>query len=413
MKLLYIILLSITVVIVGWVVWIIGEPKGYQLTDDVQKSALDAMLGVDTEHGNAVTTFCHGKEFVDSLMDDISKAKNHIHMEFFKFEGDDECRRIGNALAAKTGAGVESRILYDDLVCNRSWRRLYAELENNGVQVAAFGKVHWPLFTQKDYYRNHRKIVVVDGRTAYIGGMNIAQRYIYGLPWGRWRDTMVRIEGPAALAAQRVFAGDWCYGTGQLLTRNDYFPAPVQAGTTPVRIVPSGPLGEGPAILRQTMAILDNSKKYVWFESPYFIPTKDLLQSLKQASQRGVDIRILLPPRGDRGESTQLASKSFFAEVMKSGINIGVYQPGYMHSKIIVADDSVGIVGSCNLDPRSHLLCEEVAAVIEDSSYAMQLKEIFLADEAESKYIDIDEWRQRPIKERIGESLNRVISSQL
>ena len=395
-----------------WLLWLTGKPLVTPPLSAEEAQRLEAIVPDGIAEGNSITTYSGLESMYDILLSDIGSARRHIHMQFFKFEDDATSWKIGDVLMAKAAEGVEARLLYDDFMC-RSWRSYYRQLAAHGVETAGFGPVRWPIPRKKDYYRNHRKLVIVDGRVAYLGGLNIADRYLHGLPWGCWRDTMIRIEGPAALAVQQVFATDWRYSGGRLLADRAYFPDVAPAGSLPVRLLVSGPIGEGPTIMHYTARLLDGAERYAWFESPYFIPPDEVRQALLRAARRGVDVRVLLPPRGDRGETTQWASKSYFAEALAAGVKIGLYQPGYLHSKIIVSDDRTAVVGSCNIDPRSYLLCQEVAAVVDSADYAAELRSLFLADEAQSRRIDLAEWKHRPCREKANERLSRLLSSYL
>lgn len=412
MKSVLIIVTYLLLFLIGGIIWLTGRIRISPLLSPDEEQQLDACLPTLVEEGNHITTYTSLEAMFDTLLDDIGSARHHAHLQFFKFEDDATAHRIGDALAARAAAGVEARLLYDDFACI-PWRPYYRQLEQRGVQTAGFGRIHWPHVQKADYYRNHRKLVVIDGRVAYLGGVNIADRYLHGLPWGCWRDTVVRIEGPAALAVQRVFVADWHYASGELLASPAYFPRVAPAGTTTVRLLTSGPIGPGPEILHYTVDLLDSAERYVWFESPYFIPPDELRLALGRAARRGVDVRVLLPPRGDNGETTQWASRSYFAEAMKAGVHLSIYQPGFLHSKIIVSDDRIGVVGSCNIDPRSYLLCQEVAAVVDDAAFATSLRDIYLADEAQALPVDPDTWSQRPCSYRIKESVSRLLASQL
>lgn len=224
---------------------------------------------------------------------------------------------------------------------------------------------------------------------------------------------MIRIEGPAVSAVQQDFIVDWYYSTGQLLYSSSYFPKFAVANPIPIRIITSGPIGDGEAIMRFCIQLLDRAKHYVYFQSPYFIPPTPLREALFHAARRGIDVRIMLPPRGDRGQIVQWASKSFFTKALESGVKIALYQPGYMHAKTIVCDDEISVVGSCNIDPRSYLLCEEISAVIESHDYACQMKTLFVADEALSHYISLDQWHNRPFCHKLKEQIARPWASQL
>ena len=373
---------------------------------------MDAKVSLGRSEGNSLITYTDGATLRDAVMADINAASTSIHLQFFKVEEDDSGRKLASLMADKVAVGVETRLLYDDFVCHR-WRGFYRCMRQQGIQAVGFNPLHWPVPIKRDYYRNHRKTVIIDGRVAYLGGFNMADRYVYGLKWGCWRDTMIRIEGPAVAQVQRLFLTDWCFATGSLPSLDSLFPPLPQSGSSSVSIVGSGPLEYGPKLLDLTCSILDHARDYVWFESPYFLPPQPLLKAFLRAADRGVDVRMLQPPRGDNGETTQLASKSFYAEAMAHGVRIGTYSPGFLHSKIIVSDNQLGVVGSCNIDSRSHLLCEEVAALVEDPVYAAELKRIFLADESQSSYIDPSEWRNRPLRQKLAEQAARTISNLL
>lgn len=412
MRILHFVLLGVLFALVGWFLWIISKPGRYRLTGSMQEEQLDAMLSADSVGGNHITIFTDGVPLRDAVVADMKNVSSSIHLQFFKVEDDVSGRHLASLMAEKVAAGAETRVLYDDFMCYR-WRSFYRRMRATGVQTAGFNPVHWPIPTKRDYYRNHRKCIVLDGKVAYLGGYNLADRYVHGLEWGRWRDTMIRIEGPAVAQVQRMFLADWCFATGCLPSLPRLFPRLLPVGQMPIRVVASGPIGNGPTLLDAYCRLLDDAQQYVWFESPYFIPPSSLLDSIIKAAERGVDVRVLQPPRGDNGETTQWASKRYYAEAMRSGVKIGVYAPGFLHSKIIVSDDRVGVVGSCNIDYRSLLLCEEVAAVVADTEFACQLRDVFLADESESHYIDPAEWNQRPMGHRLAEMSAGIIAKLL
>ena len=412
MRLTTTLLLSVLLIVVLFLLWIMGTPSPTPIADAESREYIDRLLPCSTDGGNRVDSYTSLGAVYDTLAADIEGARCSVDAEFFKFEPDAIGQHLGALLSAKAQQGVSARLLYDDFVC-RKWRWYYRHLQRQGVQTAGFGPVRLPLPRKRDYYRNHRKAIVVDNRVAYIGGINIAERYLHGVDWGTWRDTIVRIEGPAAVSVANLFAADWHYATGLLPDEHRTPPPAAPCGQLPVRIVASGPIGDGPTILNHTIALLDAARHYVWFQSPYFIPPRELEEALLRAARRGVDIRVLLPRRGDRGETTLWASRSHFARALDAGVRIALYQPGYLHSKIIVSDDRVGVVGSCNIDPRSYLLCQEVAAVVDSPEYAKALKAIFADDESQSLYIDPAAWHRRPLASKIKETLVRPLSSQL
>jgi cardiolipin synthase len=399
-------------VLTAWLVWIIGKPRNIKLIDQEYESRLERVMPDNVVDGNRVTTYTSFEPMFNQMLKDIDGAKHHVHVQFFKLEADATGQRLGDALVSKSGQGVETRLIYDDF-CSRSWKWFYNHLGEQGVQTAPFGKINYPFIKPRDYYRNHRKVVVVDGRVAYVGGMNIADRYGQGLSWGCWRDTMIRIEGPAAAALQHSFLADWCYSTGQLIDSKAFFPVVPHVGDYPVQIITSGPIGPGPDIMHYTVDLLNRSTKYVYFESPYFLPPAEVMEAMCNAASRGVDVRLLQPLRGDRGEVTQYASKYNYAHAMSAGVKIGTYQAGFLHSKTIVSDDREAVVTSCNIDPRSYLLCQEVAAIVQHPDYAKEMKAIFLADERQSLYIDPQLWSRRPLANKFKESMSHIIAPLL
>lgn len=405
-------LTSIIAALALWIAWLTGKPIAKPLIDSKSEQTLTSLLPPDNEKGNDTITYTAFSPMVDDMLRDISTARHHIHIQFFKFETDYIAQRIGNALAQKAAQGVEVRLMYDDIV-NLSNKWYYRHLASCGVECCPFGRVHLPFIRKTDNYRNHRKVVVIDGHTGYLGGMNIAERYLDGLDWGAWRDTHMRIHGPATAQLQLAFLTDWCHASGQLLDRPCYFPTLPPAGDRTVQILTSGPLGNGPAIMHRTVQLIDQSQRYIYLESPYFIPTPQIMQALCQAAQRGVDVRLLMPARSDRGVFILPASMSFVGKALESGMKIGLYSNGFLHAKTIVADDTIATVGSTNIDPRSYLLDLEIGAYIPNRDFALEIKNQFLADEAQSVYIDPAAFRRRPLHRKAVERIARIISPQL
>ncbi|MBQ5975922.1 MAG: cardiolipin synthase [Bacteroidales bacterium] len=408
----YIALSSLALAVGLWLAWLLSRPCTKPLIDPQSQKALDDKLPPRCTEGNSTTVYTTFNPMLDALMDDIDSAQDHIHLLFFKFEADHIGQHIGNALATKVAQGVEVRLMYDDIV-NHKQRWYYHTLADRGVQVQPFAPVHIPFLRKQDNYRNHRKVVVIDGHTGYLGGMNIAERYKKGLDWGPWRDTQMRIEGPAVAQLQHAFLADWCHATRHLPALDRYFPAPQPCGTQHIEIVTSGPLGPGPVIMHRTAQLLDQSRDYVYLESPYFIPTPEVMQALCSAARRGVDVRLLIPSRSDRGVFLLPASKSYVEQALDAGVRIGFFSGGFLHSKTIVTDDKVANISSANIDPRSYLLDLEIGAYVHDSEFALQLKGIFLADEAEAHYVDPERFKQRPLHEKLFERSARILSPQL
>lgn len=410
-----IIVICAVVALAFYVAWLAGKPVNTALVPDDCAKALREHFPADTREGNSLTTYTDFDNLVSAIEADVAGAQSYVHLLFFKYEDDPVGRRLGDLLARKAAEGVEVRLMYDDAV-GKSRYSLYRDLRAAGLEVRGFGKMVIPFLRKKDNYRNHRKIVVVDGRIAYVGGMNIAERYGLGLSWGRWRDTQLRIEGPAAAACELAFATDWVREDPSAtadLSDARYYPEVPAAGASKVDILCSGPIGDGPVIMERICRMLDESREYVWMESPYLIPTPQVRDSIIRAARRGVDVRIIIPPRGDRGILTPLATRAHVGEMLREGVRIWSYDPGYMHSKTIVCDGRYATVGSTNIDSRSYLLNLEVNAFIDDPAYEASLKEVFLADAAQSSEIDPAAWGHRPLLEKAAESFAKLFSYQL
>ena len=403
---------SLAVAIGLWLAWLLSKPSVQPMLDSRSEQTLSRMRPPDDVQGNKTATYTTFSPMLDDLLVDIHSAQHHIHLQFFKFETDYICQRIGNALADKAAQGVEVRLMYDGLI-NHSRNWYYRDLSRRGVQCQSFAPAYPPFLRKKDNYRNHRKVVVIDGRIGYLGGMNIAERYLQGLGWGSWRDTQMRIQGPAVAQLQYSFLADWCYASGQLLANPCYFPQIPHAGTCPVEVLTSGPIGNGPRIMERTVQLLEQSRHYAYLESPYFIPTPEVMQALCLAAQRGVDVRLLLPARSDRGVFVLPASMSYVGQALRAGVRIGQYQSGFLHAKTIVVDDTVATVGSTNIDPRSYFLDHEIGAVVTERDFALEIKRQFFADEAESTYINPSDWSHRPLHRKAIERIGRLLSPQL
>lgn len=362
--------------------------------------------------GNTVRPYLSFYPMLDDLISDLEKAENHIHFEFFKFEDDPSGRRVAEVLMRKAREGVAVRVQYDDLA-NLHRKKFYRELKEAGVQVKSFLALTLPFVSENINFRNHRKIVVIDGKLGYLGGMNIAERYGAGLPWGPWRDTHLRVEGPAVAELQTAFLCDWRFSTGELLAEARYYPPCDPAGNTLMQIISSGPMDEWHVAMQGLVRLISNARHYVYIQSPYFIPTESVMLAMKNAALAGVDIRVMIPWRGDRGSLVSLASKSYVLEALTAGVGMYFYKKGFLHSKTVVSDDAFTTIGSTNVDVRSYLLDFEINAYLYDRDLALQMKAAFLRDEEDAERADLQKWAKRPVFQRIKESMARLLSPLL
>ncbi|MBR2239631.1 MAG: cardiolipin synthase [Prevotella sp.] len=389
--------------------------------------------------GNKVDILTSGYEFFPSLLRDISQAKSHIHIDVYIFEDDALGRLIADALMAKARQGVEVRVVYDDVGCWRVSNSFFEKMRREGIEVEPFMPVRFPSFARRANYRNHRKVFVIDGRVGYIGGMNIAVRYVKGgkgvEELSSWRDTMLRVEGRGVYSLQRTFLIDWYFVDRTLLSDRKFYPItnnqypitnnqyPTNEGAQPtvigycstviVQTVTSGPTSPYPEIMQGFVRIIMAARRYVYLETPYFLPTSSVLYAMKSAAQSGVDVRLLVPARGDT-RFIDWASRSYLREAVEAGVKVGLYNAGFLHSKLMVCDDTIATCGSTNIDFRSFENNFESNMFIYDDEFAVRMKDVFLTDEAHSQPLDGMEHRMNPrFMARLCESVARLFSPLL
>ncbi len=362
--------------------------------------------------GNRTTLYFDGYTMVQALMRDIAHARHHIHLEFYIFEDDAIGHLVRDLLVDKVKEGVEVRLLYDDVGSWNVPNSFYDQMRSEGIEVRGFLKVRFPLFTSKVNYRNHRKVTVIDGRVGFIGGMNIAERYLKGLDSGPWRDTHLRIEGPAVYNLQSNFLMDWFFMENSLLTASKYYPPVTSCGTALIQTVTSEPIGEWRAIMQGLVLAITSAKRYFYIQTPYFIPNEPILSALQTAALAGVDVRLMIPSRSD-SQLTQLGSMSYLEDVLKAGVKVLFYEKGFLHSKMMVSDDMLSTVGSTNMDFRSFEHNFEINAFVYDEQTAWYIKERFLLDQRECRTIRLKEWKSRPLSEKFKESVVRLLSPLL
>lgn len=364
---------------------------------------------------NEVSIFTDGYGFVSTLLYNIGQAQDHIHLDTYIIEDDPLGNLVADALIDKARQGVEVRLLYDDVGCWRVKDRFFNRMKAAGIQVYAFMPVRFPAFTGKVNYRNHRKLCVIDGKVGFIGGMNIALRYVKGTARQTWRDTHLCIRGGAVYAIQRAFLVDWYFVSRTLVTDRRYYP-PVDKtidNNCLAQIVTSSPVSPWPDIMQGYVRVLLQAHRYVYMESPYFLPTEPVLFAMRTAALAGVDVRLIVPRHGD-AKLVEWASRSYLMEVIEAGVKVYLYEPGFNHSKILVSDDNLSSCGSTNIDFRSFENNFEANAFFFNEGMALRLKKVFLTDQAQSTLVDdVSYFIKRPFLQRLLESLVRLLSPLL
>ena len=364
---------------------------------------------------NRVDIFTDGYEFICSLLYNIGKAQHHIHLDTYIFEDDALGYLVADALIDKAEQGVEIRVIYDDGGCWKVKDAFFERMRDTGIDVHAFMPVRFPAFTSKVNYRNHRKLCVIDGKVGFIGGMNIAKRYVKGTGKQPWRDTHLRIQGGGVYALQRAFLIDWYFVDRTLITNRVYYP-PVDIhinNSCLVQVVTSSPIAPWPDIMQGYVRILLQAQKYVYMETPYFLPTEPVLFAMRTAALAGVDIRLMIPRKAD-AKLVEWASRSYVMEAIEAGVKVYLYMGGFNHSKLLVSDDNLCTVGSTNIDFRSFENNFEANAFFYDEEMAQRIKAIYLKDESQSILVDdVSYFVKRPFMKRLFESIVRLLSPLL
>ncbi|MCA0756152.1 cardiolipin synthase [Paenibacillus sp. N4] len=361
---------------------------------------------------NAVQIFTEGNEKFDSLLADIARATHHIHLVYYIVRDDELGRRLVKALAAKAAEGVEVKFLYDHIGSSSLPRRYFEELRAAGGKEAAFFPSRIPYLNLKINYRNHRKLVIIDGQIGYIGGFNIGDEYL-GLNehFGEWRDTHLKVRGNAVLQMQAQFLMDWnLAASGQIVLNEYYFPVlGDDIGSIGMQLVASGPDTEYQQIKDAYIKMIYAAKETICLQTPYFVPDESLMTALKIASLSGVDVRIMLPSKPDHF-FVYWATHSYLGELLSGGVTIYLYKKGFLHAKALVIDGKIASVGTANLDIRSFKLNFEMNAFIYDTQTAQKLQRIFEKDSEYSMQLTASMYAGRPLSNRIKESISRLLS---
>jgi cardiolipin synthase len=368
---------------------------------------------------NAVKLLINGEQKFPEVLNALKEAKHHIHIEYYIFHNDRIGMQILELLVQKAKEGVTVRLIFDDFGSHGMRKKTVKWLRENGVHAFPFYIVKFWILANRINYRNHRKIIVIDGNVAFTGGINVSDEYVNG-PDSKnelyWRDTHARIEGPGVHYLQYLFLCDWNFCADYKLTGNaDFFPRrhniAMDEGKV-VQIASSGPDSDSPTILFSILTAIHRAEKEILITTPYFIPGESLLSALLIAAKSGITVKLLVPGVSD-SKFVDLAAASYFSDLMKSGVEIYQYQKGFIHAKTMVIDDSIAIVGSANMDVRSFDLNFEVNAIIYDEEINQQLREVFNDDLRDAKRIDAEEWDCRSKLRCLVEKSARLFSPLL
>lgn len=389
------------------------EMKDYEDLMLYNLHAADAILTND----NQVRFFVDGKEKFKALADDLEKAERSIHIQYYIIRDDELLRGILEILKRKAKQGVEVRILYDGMGGGRFIKKkVWKQIRTMGIQTAEFFPAIFGSLQMRINYRNHRKIVVIDGKTGYVGGFNMAREYL-GLDkkFGYWRDTHMRIEGSAVDSLQVRFILDWNFAArSKALTFEPYL-APAQGvpkGNCPVQIVTSGPDSLEQGIRNTYLRLIHKARHSIYIQTPYFIPDESIMAALSIAVRSGVEVNIMIPCKPDH-PFVYWATYSYVGELVLLGANCYTYMDGFLHAKGIVADEKVLCYGTANMDIRSFSLNFEVNAILYDEGKAREMTEYFREDLKHAKKITRDMYLGRNLLVRFKEQVSRLLSPLL
>ena len=358
---------------------------------------------------NKIDILSDGKTTFDAMFNAIQNAKNHIHIEFFIFGNDKISNQLRELLIEKASAGVRVRMIYDYWGSFFLSRWYLQSLREAGVYLRPFLPLRLRLGRSKINYRNHRKILIVDGEVGFTGGLNVADRYIFGNALGMWRDTFVRFEGSVVHGLQQLFLMDWYFVERKLITDPKYYPIPQKFDSNLAQIVISGPDTQWESIMQGISSAIMSATRYVYIHTPYFIPNDVVENCIQMSAMSGVDVRIMIPARSD-SRLSDACTFSYMGRLLEAGVKVYRYTEGFLHSKAIVIDDFISIVGSANLDERSFNQNFEANAFIYEEKTANRLKELFFRDMQNCEELTLEAWTNRRRRQKLKESFARLFS---
>jgi cardiolipin synthase len=366
---------------------------------------------------NKVEVLHNGEQKFASVLKALREAKHHIHIEYYIYEDDEIGNKIKDLLIEKALAGVEVRLIYDDFGSRSIRKKVVPELKKAGVMAYPFYKILFIALANRLNYRNHRKIIVIDGCIGYTGGINVSDRYINSgtrPDQVYWRDTHVKITGAGVYYLQYLFTTDWNFcADEELVPRRDFFCEPEgNTGNSVLQITASGPDSDNPTILFSLIQAIGMAEREILITTPYFIPGESLLDALVVAALSGVKVILLVPDKSD-SRMVAAAARSYYGELMAAGVEVYTYQKGFIHAKTMVCDRNLSVIGTANMDNRSFELNFEVNTVIYDIRVAEEMTSTFYDDLKDALRINSEKWEKRPLYKQLPEKLGRLLSPLL
>ncbi|MHA7056929.1 cardiolipin synthase [Aquimarina sp. M1] len=363
---------------------------------------------------NQISVLQNGKKTFDTIFEELQKAENFIHLQYYIFEEGELMDRIYSLLKEKLEKNVEVRILYDAIGSYSLRKEVIKKFKNIGAKVYPIMSLSYGSFMFTLNYRNHRKIMIIDGKVGFTGGVNISDKYIKSNDeLGIWDDTHLYIKGPAVGNLHRVFIKDYYFASDQeLLLEERYLPEIEEKGDVTVQIITGGPDSDHPSIMQQYITMINLADEYIYISNPYFIPNSAMLEALRIAALSGVKVKILVPKKSDSWLA-KYSMLSFFEELLFLGIEIYQQKDDFLHSKVIVMDGEIASIGSGNFDHRSFEHNFETNALIYDKTVAESICKDFMADCEKSLLLTYDTYKNRPLQRKLSEGIARFFSPLL
>lgn len=378
---------------------------------------IEAYTGTRVAGGNTVDLLLNGDQIFPAILDAIRSARNTITYAQYFYEHGAMPQQIAEALADRCRAGIRAHVLLDGFGTLLMPAEYRETMTNAGCEVTTFRPLSplvllSPFGFGKDNNRSHRRILVVDGRVGFTGGVGVSPKWLgNGRRKGYWRQTDVRVEGPAVASLQGAFVGNWLEATGNVLGGEAYFPHPAPRGLVTAQVVHSSPAEGSFSMYTMFLLAMSSARQSIYITNPYFLPDARMTRALTEASKRGVRVVLLLPGAIDNN-IVRHASRAGFGELFEAGIEIHEYQAGLLHAKTMVIDGAWATIGSTNLDTRSFALNEEINLVVYSKDVAVQLERVFADDLAYSRKIDPQTWRERGVVDRVLEALSLPVRHQ-
>jgi cardiolipin synthase A/B len=362
----------------------------------------------------ATKVLTNGEETFHHIFEQLNKARHHIHIEYYIVRDDVIGQEIKEILMDKAAQGVKVRFLYDAVGSWKLSKKYINDLKNAGIETVCFGPVKLPFLNNKFNFRNHRKIIVIDGMIGFVGGLNIGDEYLgRNDTYGFWRDTHLMLRGEAVRSLQLIFLQDWYYMTNHSFLTAEYLSPQIdEKNHGGVQLIAGGPDNEWSVIKNIFFSMITSAKESVWIASPYFIPDEDIFSAIKVAALSGIDVRLLVPNRPDK-RIVFHASRSYFPELLKAGVKVYEYERGFMHSKIVIVDHELASIGTSNMDMRSFHLNFEVNAFLFRTKSTQKLVAEYINDLEYAKQLELTSFRKRHFGLRLIESTSRLLSPLL